>query len=76
MGEVRTDRNRSVLAEIAGDVRFAPIGMARIEGAEIGDGMRKDAAMEPRNIGQRAAAACDEEEERDRAANFADTSHD
>jgi len=70
------DRNRTILAEIAGDVRFAPIGMARVEGAEIGDGVRKDAAMEPRNIRARGAAARDGEEERDRAANFADTSHD
>lgn len=70
------DRNRTVLAEIARDVRFAPIGAARIDGAKIGDGVRKDAAMEPRNVRHRGAAASrNGEEERGRAAKSAEMSH-
>ena len=70
------DRSRPILAEIAGRVRFAPIGAARIDSAEIGDRVRKDAAMESRDIGHcRGAATRNGEEERGRAANSADMSH-
>jgi len=50
MTVVRPDGRRAVLAEISGHIRFAPIRVARIDGAEIENGMRNHAAMRSRNL--------------------------
>ena len=66
---VRHDRRRVVLAEIAGHIRFAPICVARIDGAEIENGMGNHAAMRSRNLREGCwDIASNEPQQRDRGA--------